>query len=71
MLAHALRSTRDRSNPYVTILLTFLQMVLQRPGLATLKHAIPWADLAAFLTRRRKYHPIAKPEVLPKSAGSS
>jgi len=38
MLAHALRSTRDSPNPYVTILLTFLQSVLRKPeGLASLE----------------------------------
>jgi hypothetical protein len=52
MLAHALRSTRDGPNSYVTILLTFLQTVLRHPeGLATLERAIPWSDLAAFLDR--------------------
>jgi hypothetical protein len=49
MLAHALRSTRDGPNPYVTILLTFLQTVLRKTeGLASLERAIPWTDLAAF-----------------------
>jgi len=44
MLAHALRSTRDGPNLYVTIILTFLQTVLQHPeGLAMLECAIPWA----------------------------
>ena len=52
LLAHALRSTRDGPNSYVTILLTFLQMVLRHPeGLATLEHAMPRTDLAAFLGR--------------------
>ena len=52
MLAHALRSKRDGPNSYVTIILTFLQTVLQHPeGLATLERAIPWSDLAAFLAR--------------------
>jgi protein SMG6 len=58
MLAHALRSTRDVPNPYVTILLTFLQTILRHPeGLATFERAIPWADLAAFLTRGRPHVP--------------
>jgi hypothetical protein len=52
MLAHALRSTRDRPNSYVTILLTFLQTVLRHPdGLAMFERAIPWVDLATFLSR--------------------
>jgi protein SMG6 len=52
MFAHALRSTRDGPNSYVTILLTFLQTVLRKPeGLASLKRAIPWTDLAAFLSQ--------------------
>jgi len=52
MLAHALRSTRDGPNSYVTILLTFLQTVLRKPeGLASLERAIPWTDLAAFLSQ--------------------
>ncbi|KAI0303402.1 hypothetical protein B0F90DRAFT_1911396 [Multifurca ochricompacta] len=52
MLAHALRSKHDVPNPYVTILLTFLQAVLRHPeGLATLERAVPWADLAVFLSR--------------------
>ena len=52
MLAHALRSTRDGPNSYVTILLTFLQTVLRHPeGLATFERAIPWADLATFLAQ--------------------
>ncbi|KAI9433991.1 hypothetical protein H4582DRAFT_1983834 [Lactarius indigo] len=52
MLAHALRSTRDVPNPYVTILLMFLQTILRHPeGLSALERAIPWGDLAAFLTR--------------------
>jgi hypothetical protein len=52
LLAHALRSKRDGPNSYVTILLTFLQTVLQHPeGLATLERAIPWSDLAASLGR--------------------
>ena len=52
MLAHALRSTRDGPNPYVTILLTFLQTVLRKPeGLASLERAIPWTELAAFLSQ--------------------
>jgi hypothetical protein len=38
MLAHALRSTCDSPNPYVTILLTFLQSVLRKSeGLASLE----------------------------------
>jgi hypothetical protein len=52
MLAHALRSTRDGPNPYVTVLLTFLQTVLRIPEcLAALERAIPWSDLAAFLSK--------------------
>ena len=52
LLSHALRSKRDNPNSYVTILLTFLQTVLQHPeGFATLERAIPWSDLAAFLGR--------------------
>ena len=52
MLAHALRSTRDVPNPYVTILLMFLQTIVRHPeGLSALERAIPWADLAVFLTR--------------------
>lgn len=52
MLAHALRSTRDVPNPYVTILLMFLQTILRHPeGLSALERAIPWADLAVFLSR--------------------
>ena len=52
MLAHALRSTRDAPNPYITILLTFLQTILRHPeGLAAFERAIPWTDLAVFLTR--------------------
>jgi protein SMG6 len=52
MLAHALRSTRDGPNSYVTILLTFLQTVLRKPeGLASLERAIPWTDLARFLSQ--------------------
>jgi protein SMG6 len=52
MLAHALRSTRDGPNSYVTILLTFLQTILRKPeGLASLERAIPWTDLAAFLSQ--------------------
>ncbi len=51
MLTHALRSTRDGPNSYVTVLLTFLQTVLRHPeGLASLERAVPWADLAAFLS---------------------
>jgi hypothetical protein len=51
MLAHALRSTRDGPNPYVTVLLIFLQSILRIPeGLAALERAIPWTDLAAFLS---------------------
>ena len=39
MLVHALWSTRDSPNPYVIILLTFLQSVLRKPeGLASLEH---------------------------------
>jgi len=50
MLVHALQSTHDGPHSYVTILLTFLQMVLWHPeGLVILKHATPWADLTAFL----------------------
>src|SRR5216683_5218252 len=50
VLAYALQSTHDRPNPYVTILLTFLQTVLWHPeGLAMLKRVIPWLDLDAFL----------------------
>jgi len=50
MLVHALHSTHDGPHSYVTILLTFLQTVLQHPeGPATLEHAKPWADLAVFL----------------------
>jgi len=52
MLVHALRSACDSPNSYVTILLTFLQTIIQKPeGLASLKHAIPWMDLAAFLSQ--------------------
>ena len=52
MLAHALRSTRDVPNPYVTILLMFLQTIVRHPeGLSALERTIPWADLAVFLTR--------------------
>ena len=50
MLAHALRSTRDGPNAYVTVILTFLQTVFRNPeGLAALERAVPWKDLAAFL----------------------
>ncbi|KAH9028113.1 hypothetical protein EDB85DRAFT_2074672 [Lactarius pseudohatsudake] len=57
MLAHALRSTRDVPNPYVTILLMFLQTILRHPeGLSALERAIPWTDLAAFLTRAPHVH---------------
>jgi hypothetical protein len=52
MLAHAPGSTRDILNPYVSILLIFLQTILRHPeGLATFERAIPWTDLAAFLIR--------------------
>jgi hypothetical protein len=52
MLAHALWSTRDGPNSYVTVLLTFLQSVLRNPeGLAALERAIPWTDLATFLSK--------------------
>ena len=52
MLAHALRSTRDGPNPYVTVLLTFLQTVLRNPEcLAAFERAIPWTELAAFLSK--------------------
>jgi len=54
MLAHALRSTRDGPNCYVTVLLTFLQSVLRNPNpecLASLERAIPWKELAAFLSK--------------------
>jgi hypothetical protein len=45
MLMHALWSMRDGPNSYVTVLLTFLQTVLRHPeGLASLEHAVPWAD---------------------------
>ena len=51
MLAHALRSRRDGPNAYVTVILTFLQTVFRNPeGLAALERAIPWTDLAAFLS---------------------
>ena len=52
MLAHALPSTRDCPNLYDTILLTFRQTVLRHPeGLAMFERAIPWTDLATFLSR--------------------
>jgi hypothetical protein len=52
MLVHALRSTRDGPNPYITILLTFLQSVLWKPeGLASLERAILWTESAAFLSQ--------------------
>jgi protein SMG6 len=52
MLAHALRSKRDTPNSYVTIILTFLQTVLQHSqGVAALERAIPWSDLATFVRR--------------------
>jgi hypothetical protein len=52
MLAHALPSTYDRPNLYDTILLTFHPTILQHPeGLAMFEHAIPWMDLATFLSR--------------------
>jgi len=52
MLAHALRSTRDVPNPYVTILFMFLQTILRHPeGFSALERAVPWTDFAAFLTR--------------------
>jgi hypothetical protein len=42
MLVHALRSTHDSPNSYVTILSTLLQTVLRKPeGLACLECAIP------------------------------
>jgi protein SMG6 len=44
--------TCDGPNSYVTILLTFLQTVLRKPeGLVALERAIPWTDLAAFLSQ--------------------
>ena len=47
MRAHAVRSTWDVPNSYVTILLMFLQTVVRHPqGLSALERAIPWADLA-------------------------
>jgi hypothetical protein len=57
MLAHALKSTRDGPNPYVTIILTFLQAVRHPEGLAALERAIPWSDLGAFLDRGRRVSP--------------
>jgi len=52
LLAHALWSTRDGPNSYVTILLTLVQTDLQHPeGLSMLEHAVPWSDLAVFLDR--------------------
>ena len=52
MLAHALWSTCDRPNSYVTILLIFPQTVLQHPeSLAMFERAIPWADLTIFLSQ--------------------
>ena len=58
MLAHALRSTRDVPNSYVTILLMFLQTIVRHPeGLSALERAIPWADLAMFLARAQHVPP--------------
>jgi hypothetical protein len=70
MLAHALRSTRDGPNSYVTILLTFLQTVLRKPeGLASLERAIPWTDLAAFLSQGPRASPSrAQAEKLSQSS---
>jgi hypothetical protein len=52
MLAHALQSTCDGPNPYVTVLLTFLQSVLWiTECLAALECAISWTELAAFLSQ--------------------
>jgi hypothetical protein len=56
MLAHALGSMRDGQNPHATALLTFLQSVLRNPeGLTALERAIPWTDLAAFLSQGHEY----------------
>ena len=58
MLAHALRSTRDGPNSYVTVILTFLQTVLRKPeGLSCLERAIPWKDLATFLSQGPRASP--------------
>ncbi|KAI0262907.1 hypothetical protein BC834DRAFT_889594 [Gloeopeniophorella convolvens] len=52
MLAHALKHTGATPNPYITVILTFMQTILRHPeGLATLERAIPWAELAAFYKR--------------------
>jgi len=59
MLVHTLRSTRDSPNSYVTILLTFLQLVLRHPeGLATLEHAMPGQTSLHSLAKDRECHPI-------------
>ncbi len=48
MLTHAFWSTRDGPSSYATLLLTFLQTVLQKlEGLTSLERAISWMDLAA------------------------
>lgn len=51
MLTHTLWSTCNVPNLYVTILLMFLQTIIWHlEGLSALKCAIPWEDLAVFLT---------------------
>ena len=50
MLVHALQSTLNGPDSYVTIILTFLQTALRHPeGLAMFERAIPWAALTTFL----------------------
>jgi len=59
MLAHALQSTCDSPNSYVTILLTFLQPVLRHPeGLATLERAMPGQTSLHSLAKDHEYRPI-------------
>jgi len=59
MLAHALQSTHDGPSSYVTILLTFLQLVLRHPeGLATLERAMPGQTSLHSLAKDHEYRPI-------------
>lgn len=53
-LRHPLRRTsqfaKPKLNPYITVLLTFVQTILKQPGvLAIIERTFPWGDLLVFI----------------------
>ncbi|KAM6500746.1 hypothetical protein JOM56_003760 [Amanita muscaria] len=80
MLSHVLHRPLLKSsdfmqtdvNPYLTVVLTFLLTLIKHPlALQILERAVPWEDLAAFLTTVPKKYGPSKQGVIPSSTNTA